>query len=515
LRPVRLAVPALALLLCLTVSCSTPGEGEQGGDARRGGSIVVRLAEAPDSLDPAVAASPEALQALSLVYTPLLTYRRAEGSAGTELTGGLAKRPEVSDDGLTWTFAVRDGLRYSDGRPLLASDFERGLRRALRLNPQAAAELQAVVGARESARARPPGGDIEGITADDRRARVEIRLLRPDPELSYALAEQWAVPMPSGVSGRPPGVGPYALATRKGRNAFLLERVKDTRIPGIPQGNLDEIAGRVMPDTARAVAAVVAGTLDEFDGEPPRGLLPVIRSKYKDRYEENRTMRTMVVKMDLARRPFVDRDARRALAYALDERALARLVGGFMDPSCRVLPPQVPGSRPPDPCPYGNREGDPDLQRSSAIVDELPRPLGPVLVWGGTSDRGRALSRYLARALNKIGFRARVARTARERAKAQVRPGELSARTPHPVRYLARVNDRLVRARAEVLSAQGDPHDAAGGWAELDADVVEDATVAPYGVATTGSLFSERLDVANCLRYHPVYGVDWSSLCLK
>ena len=286
-------------------------------------------------------------------------------------------------------------------------------------------------------------------------------------------------------------------------------------MPGVPQGRLDEIAGRVVPDPARAVAAVIGGSLDEFDGEPPRALLPEIRSKYKDRYEENRTLRTLSVEMDLDRRPFSDRDARRALAFALDERALSRLLGGFMEPSCTLLPPQVPGFERPDPCPYGRREGNPDLERATRIVDDSPEANRRVLVWGGSSVRGRALGRYLAGALTKIGFRARVARTPRERP--GPRSGSVSARREfhtRPGTWAPWMTDS-VRARAEVLSAQGDPREVQQGWAALDADVVEDATVAPYGVATSGSLFSERLDVANCMRFHPVYGVDWSSLCLK
>ena len=161
-------------------------------------------------------------------------------------------------------------------------------------------------------------------------------------------------------------------------------------MPGVPQGKLDEIAGRVAPDPARAVAAVIGGSLDEFDGEPPRVLLPEIRSKYKDRYEENRTLRTLSVEMDLDRRPFSDRDARRALAFALDERALSRLLGGFMEPSCTLLPPQVPGFRRPDPCPYGRREGNPDLERATRIVEDSPEANRRVLVWGGSSVSGAA-----------------------------------------------------------------------------------------------------------------------------
>ena len=45
--------------------------------------------------------------------------------------------------------------------------------------------------------------------------------------------------------------------------------------------------------------------------------------------------------------------------------------------------------------------------------------------------------------------------------------------------------------------------------------MVEGALIAPYGVGTTGVLLSERLDAENCLRFHPVYGLDLSSLCLS
>jgi hypothetical protein len=39
--------------------------------------------------------------------------------------------------------------------------------------------------------------------------------------------------------------------------------------------------------------------------------------------------------------------------------------------------------------------------------------------------------------------------------------------------------------------------------------------VAPYGVETVGVLMSERMDAENCTLYHPVFGLDWSSLCLR
>ena len=51
--------------------------------------------------------------------------------------------------------------------------------------------------------------------------------------------------------------------------------------------------------------------------------------------------------------------------------------------------------------------------------------------------------------------------------------------------------------------------------AHVDEDVVGRAYGAPYGVATAGVLASERLDMQRCARFHPVVGMDYSSLCLR
>ena len=76
---------------------------------------------------------------LSQVYLPLLTYKRVEGDEGTTLIPGLAEDlPQVSSDEKTYTLRLREGLVYSDGSPVKASDFEHALRRVLSLGSPAA-----------------------------------------------------------------------------------------------------------------------------------------------------------------------------------------------------------------------------------------------------------------------------------------------------------------------------------------------------------------------------------------
>lgn len=478
--------------------------------------MVIGLAAAPDSMDPALASSPEALQAVWLAHTPPVTYARRAGAAGTRLVPGLAEEvPEASEDGLTWEFTLRDGLRYSGGREVRASDFERGIRRAIALNPRVRRELARV----EGIGAALTTGDVSGISADGRTGRVQIDLERPDPLLPYRLASTWASPVPAGTPTRElaavPGVGPYAVARRDRGTAYVLSRRREFELPGVPGGNVDVISARVVPTAADRTAAAIAGGLDAVQGEPPPAQLPEIRSKYKARYTEHRTLAMRFAELDPGRRPFRDEDVRRAVSFALDELTLTRLEDGFLSPSCRAIPHLVPGYDAPDPCPYGEREGNADLVEARELVEESPDADARVLVDGGDGPRAGALARYGVQTLDKIGLRARAARNPAERRRAHLRFASRLPDIPHPARYLELADDPVIASRVRLLEGEGLPSAEAGRWADLDREVVAGALLAPYGVGTTGTLLSERLDAENCLRFHPVHGLDLSSLCVR
>jgi peptide/nickel transport system substrate-binding protein len=514
---VRRAVAALAGVAMLAAAgCS--GDSTPAGDAREGGSIVVAEAAAPDSLDPALASTTAARRAAWLAYTPPLTYRRTEGEGGTQLVPALAEDlPRSADDGRTYELSFRPGLRYSDGAPLRASDFERGVARALRLNPRAVALFGDVVGARAYARGRGRAGDVAGIVVDDGARSVRIELETPNRLFPYALASTWAAPVPAGTPARdlstdpPPGIGPYRVAQVRRGGDVLLERRRGWQLPGVPAGNPQEIVTRTIPDLEQRVRAVLAGKADIVEGESPLRLLPDIRSTYKDRYAEHPTLRSLYVRIDARREPFRDGDVRRALSYALDAGVLARIYDGFLEPSCNVLPPGVSGYRRLDPCPYGERVQNADLVEASRLVDEAGAVGATVLVAEGHGPRGRRLARYLAATLRKIGLRARM--TAGGGAHVAFAASEPAL--PHPSGYLGTVDDPVLSARVELLEQEADADDSESSWAGVDEEVVKRAYIAPYGVATAGVLASERLDMQNCSRFHPVIGMDYSSVCLR
>ena len=175
-----------------------------------------RQTSQPDSLDPALAFDVGGLQAIWLVYTPLLTYRRDEGEEGAELIPGLASDlPEISDDGRTYTLTLRKGLLYSDGTEVKASDFEHAIKRVLTLDSGGAPFYEGIEGATAYARGRTIRTPTSAAsTPTTRRARSRSSSPSPMPRSPTCSRSSSPAPCPgrdavSRPQRRPaPGVGP-------------------------------------------------------------------------------------------------------------------------------------------------------------------------------------------------------------------------------------------------------------------------------------------------------------------
>ena len=486
----------------LLTACAGPGVGRS-GNARAGGTIEAAVAPSRQPVDPAVATRPAALEALWLVYTPPLTYKRREGKGGLKLIPGLAEDlPDVSRDGRAYSFRMRAGLHYPDGTPVRASDFAHTVRRARFL----------------SAGARRLFADVARIDARDGSRSVTVTLKRPDPAFPYALASSYAGLVPARTplrpAGRrpPPGLGPYKLVATTPDGGFTLRRNKRFQLPGISAGNLDQITARPFADATTAARQVIAGRIDYMQERPPLALLPELRSKYSDRYAEypSLAMRYLIVSGG----PPLDRlRVRRAIAYAIDESRIARLSHGLVTPTCNLLAPQLPGYRRLSPCPWGNPNGSPDLVKARALAESSSRP-APITV---VAPRGDSVGRYFARALRTLGFEAELSPTPR-RGAGEVSLAVLSPPAPDAADALEGLATRFdrglaalsARARAEPDQAKRDTLAAA-----LDKTLVSRALALPYGEELRTTFVSERLDLQNCARFHPLYGNDYSAFCLK
>src|SRR5262249_13240419 len=105
--------------------------------SRHGGTLVMLDTRRFMSFDPQVDAEAPPAQDLALVYDTLIAYDHASGADGLKLVPDLALAlPQPTDSGLTYILRVRPGRRYSDGRPVRADDFVRGMLRMFHLRSQ-------------------------------------------------------------------------------------------------------------------------------------------------------------------------------------------------------------------------------------------------------------------------------------------------------------------------------------------------------------------------------------------
>ena len=456
-------------------------------------------------LDPALI-RPESSEPLWAVYTPPLTYRRAEGPEGTQVVPGVAARvPEASGDGRTYTLRIRNGLRFSDGRPVRAADVEHSILRARAVGP---------VGRRLFA-------GLATSSSDNGKRTVRLVLRRPDPSFPHALAAVQAGVVPAStpmraMRRRPPvGIGPYRIQVPRPGRGFLLSRNRDFSLPGVPGGRLDVVVVEAGGSSAEQTEAVIADRLDVMITAPPADRLPELRSELRERYSEHTDLDTLYLAVR-SRGAFGKRDLREALARALDKPEAARRLGGLVRTTCNVLPPLLPGYEEANSCPWGDPSEDPDLVRARELVEGAGEVGRPVAVWSPAGTA--AVARPYVSTLRKVGLAA--TREARRGADESL----LVARgpVPDPGRFLAPLANRVpivvdadVRVAAAELGSLTDPGERAALAERLDPALVQSAVILPYAHSLRTLFLSDRIDAANCSRFHPVYGVDLTHLCLR
>lgn len=544
MRRVHLAailIAVLALSACGGGDTQTRGSEPHG---HTGGSIVSTIGGFP-VLDPAVDYTYEGGSAMWNVYLPLLTYARAAGPAGTQLIPGLAEAlPRVSDGGRRYELRLRRGLRYADGTPVRASDFEHEVQRALTLGSPASSFFEGIVGAEDYLHADHPGQDIPGIAADDRTGRITIELQAPDGTFPYALASTTAGLVPGDTpfrneSAHPAaGSGPLRFASVEPGREYVLERNPAYRpIPGVPAAKLDRITTEVAGSPEREAEDVLRNQTDLTQDAPPGAELREARAKAAGRWREEPANYVMWLFMNTQERPFDDIRVRQAVATAVDRSAVARLLSGLFAPSCNFLPEQVPGYVPIDPCPYGDR---PDVARAKDLVRQAGVEGERVRVYGPTTGQQAQIATYAAGVLDEIGLKADLRtvdpsvyyETVTNRAThAQMGVFNWVQDYPHPLNFLAQlgsdaiqatgnnnvseIRDPQIDAELKRLKTETDAGNLAVEAATVDQRAVRQAYLVPLGDVKTTVLASDRVDLAHCGEIHPLYGIDLAALCLR
>jgi peptide/nickel transport system substrate-binding protein len=507
----------------------------------------------PDHLDPAMGATIPSNAVLTQVYLPLLTYKRVEGDEGTTLIPGLAEDlPQVSSDEETYTLRLRDGLVYSDGSPVKASDFEHAVRRVLSLGSPAAPLYELIVGAVEYEKRGEAEADITGIETDDRTRRITIRLERPYGAFDHLLAVPFAAPVPAdtpfaeATKRPPPGTGPFRITESEPGRQFVMKRnptFASLGIDGVPEATLDRITTKIIANRATLAQDVLSGKLDYMSDSPPPDILPTVKAQAGDRYEEHTTANTNWFFLNGDLPPFNDPRAREAVNYAVNKRAVGRIYGGQLLVGCSFVPPGMAGhdkELDSSGCPFGDPAEEPDIGRARALIRDAGAQGAKVTVWGYDLAPQADVVQSYAQMLNQIGLEAQVKmvdfsiwRQTIGNADTKAQTG-IEGLTPvffHPLAYFAlvhgdairdensrntsNIDDPLVNRTVDRLEGERDIDAVAEDWAQLNRYLVGKAYLVPFGHRIRGTFVSDRIDFENCTVFHRVYLEDFSQFCLK
>jgi ABC-type transport system substrate-binding protein len=315
-------------------------------------------------LDPAFGVNPTVSQLLYSTCAKLVNYPDATGAAGAVLRpDAAAAMPTLSADGRTYTFRIRQGMRFSPPSTELvsAATFRRSIERTL--SPKAGPDpaglhlVSDIVGAQafNAGRSR----HVSGIVAQG--DRLSIKLSRPAGDLPARLAMPMfcavpsSTPDPGSAAGPIPSAGPYYVRSQSASET-VLDRNPNYR--GSRPRRPARITYFTGVQTARAAALAAVGQLDlvtwDYDlSSPlaPGGTLDrrfgndpaAARRDGSARYRLAAAPGVDLLAFNTRRPLFRDPRLRRAVSYALDRKALAAVFEEA--PTDRYVPPAVPGAQ--------------------------------------------------------------------------------------------------------------------------------------------------------------------------
>ncbi len=281
----------------------------KGGKEERENKVVVVVPQDPDYLDPHLAAAAGTYEMMFNVYEGLLKPA-PDGS----LLPALAERYSVSEDGLTYTFSLRPGVKFHNGKPVTAADVKYSLERLMgTATGQPLSPFFTKVQAVETA--GTPGAQ-----------KVILRLKAPDAALLSNLTTAMIIPEDyQELNTRPVGTGPFRFVEYRPGQWVVLEKFADYWQEGLPL--LDKVEFRIIPDREAALIALKNGTVDIYPRIEPGRITELSEEFYTLQEKQNLVQ---VLALNLKRAPFNDLRVRQAINYAIDKDELIELAAfGF------------------------------------------------------------------------------------------------------------------------------------------------------------------------------------------
>ncbi len=315
-------------------------------EPRMGGTMTVTYKDDVSTLDPAIGYDWQNWSMIKSLFDGLMDYRPGT----TELVPDLAEGYEISGDGKTYTFTLRQGVKFHNGREMTADDVKYSLERVI--DPKTQSPGAGFFGAIEGFEALNSGeaDTLSGVEAVDDHT-VRITLSRPDATFLHVMALNFAHVVPKEAveewgqdfGKHPVGTGAYSMEEWTLGQRVVFARNEDYYKEGVPR--LDKIVFEVGQEPIVALLRLERGETDiAGDGIPPAKFLQVTKDpKYEGMIVEGDQLHTGYVTMNVAMKPFDDVRVRKAVNMAINKDRIVRIINGRAAPANQPLPPLMPG----------------------------------------------------------------------------------------------------------------------------------------------------------------------------
>jgi len=308
MKRIRILLTAL-LTMAVLGGCGADGTGESSGDNSSmepvyGGSVVVGIQQDIDSLDPHKATAAGTKEILFNIFEGLV-----KPDENGNLINAVASDYTISEDGLVYTFTLRDNVKFHNGNVVTCEDVKYSLERASGLLD-----------------GTPLISTLKTIQAvdilDDKTVQVTVGSANTELIYSFVAA---IIPAGSGEdeTADPIGTGPFSYVSYTPQVGIVLKKNPDYWQTGLPY--LDEVNFKIVNSPDSAVMELQGGTIDIY-----AYLTDSQAKELQDSFNVEASASNVVQALFLnnAEAPLDDVRVRQAICYALDKDMINEFVGG-------------------------------------------------------------------------------------------------------------------------------------------------------------------------------------------
>lgn len=330
--------PVALLVLLLVLSSALAGCGKK-SSGNSGDTLVFGRGGDSTSLDPSRVTEGETFKVTVNVYETLLNF----GEQDTSIQPGLAKEWKT-DDGLTYTFILEEGVKFHDGTDFNAEAVVKNFERWANGDADKFPYYNSMFGGFKG----DEGHVIESVVAEGDHT-VLIKLKRPQaPFLKNIAMSMFAIASPDAFEKgddqferNPVGTGPFKFVEWKANETITLEKFGDYWQKGLPK--LNKVIFKSIPDNSARLNALIAGEIDLADGiNPADG--EMIEDNKDLQLIKRPSMNVGYLGLTVTREPFNNKEVRQAMNHAIDKETI---INSFFEGQANIaknpMPPSISG----------------------------------------------------------------------------------------------------------------------------------------------------------------------------